>query len=171
MLKSRMNLALAAMMGILLITVAPALAQVVVPATPDTTIHVGSLLDDLLKEYQTLIGTVVAGVITWAAAKFTGIHLKKEARDAIETTANNLAGNFLAKYDTLDGVKVDVHNAEIAKIANNNLYRVEDSLKKFGLGVEDLKKRVVEKIGILTAGGVTPVVDMTAVPAPKPPGV
>lgn len=134
-------------------TLVPVLAwaQVVVSAPADTTVHVGSALDDLLKTYSALIGTVVAALVSWALVKFTGIKLDANARTAIETTANNLAGAFLVKYDNLSGITVDVRNAEIAQLANDNLYRAKDALDRFGLGVDDLKKRIVEKIGVQTA--------------------
>lgn len=130
-----------------------ALAQevVVVTPAPDTTVNVGSAINNLILGYVAVLGSVVAAVVVWAVFKFTGIKIEANARSAIETFVTNAAGAFLVRFDTLAGVKVDVGNAQIADLANGALLRVPDALKQFGLGPEDIKKRIVEKIGILTA--------------------
>lgn len=134
-------------------------------APADTSVHVGTTLNDLLLAYAGVIGTIVSAIAAWALSRFMGIKLDQEARSAIETFTNNAAGGFLVKFDTLKGVNVDIHNADIAALANAGMTRIPDALKRFGLTADELKKRIVEKVGIMTAADTT----TAALPTPKPP--
>lgn len=128
----------------------PALAQ-------STTVDVGTPLTNLLATYVTLVGTILAALVGWAVLKFTGVKLDSEARAAIEAFANNMAGKFLADLDSLKGIKIDVKNPTIAMLAMEALDRIPGALARFGLGVEDVRHRIVEKIGVLTAADPDPV--------------
>lgn len=141
--------AFAATAAALMITAGAAAAQVVLP--PDTVVHVGSAVTDWLVLYVAAIGSVVGLIASWALFKFTGIKMEANARNALETFVTNAAGGFLAKFETIKVADLNVNNELIARLANDALNRVPDALKQFGLGPEDVKRRIVEKIGILTA--------------------
>lgn len=139
-------------------------AQEVVTPAGDTTVNVGSPIINLLLAYSAALGTLVAGLASWVMLKITGIRLDAEARQAIETFATNAAGEFLNNFDTLKNVKVDVHNQMIAQLANAALTRIPDGLARFGWNAEQVKQRIVEKIGVLTAPGTTTTVTAAAPP-------
>lgn len=133
-------------------------AQVVEPAV--TTVHVGSTINDLLIAYVGVIGTIVSGVITVLGYKFFGIRADQNARDTLNSLAQNLAGKFLVNKESIVGLNIDAHNQEIAALANGGLDRAKDALDRFGLGPLALQERIVEAIGKMTAAATaTPAVD------------
>lgn len=148
--QARTILALFGALAILLV-----LAFLLVPAHAQTTaIPVGEAGGDLLETYLGILGTVVSAIVSWALWRFLKIRQDAEARDAIEKFVTNAAGALLAGVrGRTDTIKIDVGNPQIADLATGALRRIPDALKHFGLGPDDLKRRIIEKVGVLTAPG------------------
>lgn len=134
----------------------PALAQ-----TTDTQVHVGGLYDLFLAYILPIVGTVVSALIGWVMYEIkrrTGFDIEKATRDiewlhrdALGKAAENAAGKFLAGFDSLRGVSVDVKNPLIAQLANEAIRRVPDAAGFFHLSPDDFSQLVVARIGVLTA--------------------
>lgn len=147
-------------------------AQEVVAVPVDTTVDVGGPLYLFFRDYiLPIFGSVLALIIGWAQFRLTGIRQDAEARASIEIFATNAAGEFLSRFDSIKGMKIDVHNALIAQLANQALTRIPDGLARFGWTAEQVKQRIVEKIGVLTAAGTsTEVTTEVVTAAPRPSG-
>lgn len=137
-----------------------AVAEETVPAVNPNAIHVGASLYDLLIAYVAVIGTIVGGIVSWVQIKIkakTGIDIDWGHRDAIETFAANQAGRFLNRFESLKGVDISIGSPIIAGLANEALQRIPEALKHFNLGPDDMKQRISDMIGRLTApAAVTP---------------
>lgn len=147
--QTRTVLALIGTLAILLV-----LAFLLVPAHAQTAIPVGEAGGDLLETYLSVLGTLVSAIISWALWRFLKIRQDAEARDAIEKFVTNAAGALLAGVrGKTDQIKIEVGSPQIADLATGALRRIPDALKHFGLGPQDLQRRIVEKVGVLTAPG------------------
>ncbi len=148
---------LAAAGAIALAAVIPSLAFA---QAPDTTVDVGTGAFNLLNIYIPVAGTAVALGAAWFLNKFLGMKLDAAGRDAMATWVSNQVGAFLAQHKgQLDKVKIDVRNETIAELADTAIDRIPDTLRRFKLGPEDLRQRIVEGIGK----------EIVKLPAPTPP--
>lgn len=139
-----------------------AIAQTTVPTTE---INFGTVLYNLANGLVPIVVLVIGAAATWAVALFnkkTGLDIEFFHRDALEAFLNNQAGRFLAPLENLKGLSLDVGNAEIARLAQEALNRIPDAKKFFNLTNEQIAQRIIDKIGIQTAPGVT------AGPPPSP---
>jgi hypothetical protein len=167
-LRAAVTAALFAVFAVLLVAVAPpaivAFAQTTVTSTApsETTINVGQILAPWL---QGLIGAVVTvimagfGWLTVVINKRAGLEsnaavLQMEAhvRELLETALTNAAGSIVMKAGPkLDGMVIDVKNPLIAQgILQVNTW-AQAAVVKFGLTPDDLAKKLIDKIGVITA--------------------
>jgi hypothetical protein len=155
----------------LLAFVDPSFAQTTVTSTApsETTINVGQLLAPWL---QALIGALVMlitaafGWLTVVINKRAGLEsnaavlqMEAHARELLETALTNAAGMVVMKAGAkLDGMVIDVKSPLIAQgVSQINLW-AQSAVEKFGLTPDDLAKKLINKIGVITAANpaVTP---------------
>lgn len=154
-----------------------AFAQTTITSTApsDTTINVGQLLAPWL---QGLIAAAVAvimalfGWITQVINKRAGLEgnaavmqMEEYARNALDSGLTTAAGWIIMKAGpSLDQMTFDVKSPLIVQGISvlNNL--AGDAIAKFGLTPDDLAKKLIAKIGVVTAPNpsVTPTTTVTA---------
>lgn len=155
-----------------------AFAQTTITSTApsDTTINVGQLLAPWL---QGLIAAAVAvimalfGWITTAINKRAGLEgnaavmqMEEYARNALDSGLTTAAGWIIMKAGpSLDKMSFDVKSPLIVQGVTvlNNL--AGDAIAKFGLTPDDLAKKLIAKIGVVTAANPS-VAPSTTVSAP-----
>jgi hypothetical protein len=90
--------------------------------------------------------------------------MEAHARELLETALTNAAGLVVMKAgDKLNGMVVDVHSPLIAEgVSQVNLW-AQSAVQRFGLTPDDLAKKLINKIGVITASN--PAVTPTTTPA------
>jgi hypothetical protein len=154
-----------------------AIAQTTVTtsAPSDTTINVGQLLAPWLQGLVAAAVSVIMALFGWltivintrANVQNNAAVLQMEAhmRDLLETALTNSAGWVVMKAGPeLDKMSFDVKSPLIvqAVMTINNL--AGSAVAQFGLSPEDLAKKIIAKIGVLTASNsaVTPTTTASA---------
>jgi len=138
-------------------------------APSETTINVGQLLAPWL---QYLVGSAVAvilalfGWITAVINKRAGLEgsaavlqIEAHARELLETALTNAAGSLVMKAGAkLDGMTLDAKSPLVVQGVNQINQWAQSAVVKFGLTPEDLAKKLIDKVGVLTAANpaVTP---------------
>lgn len=164
--------ALFATTAVTFVAVAPpaivAFAQTTVTSTApsETTINVGQLLAPWLQGLIAAVVTVIMALFGWLTAvinKRAGLEsnaavLQMEAhlRELLETALTNAAGWVVMKAGpALDKMEFDVKSPLVvqAVMTINNL--AGSAVTKFGLTPDDLAKKLIAKIGVLTAANST----------------
>jgi hypothetical protein len=149
--------------GMIIIVAAMALAASAPASAQDvTTVNLGGVLVNLLNSLVPVAVTLIGGLATWAFALFkkkTGLDIEFMHRDALEKFLANQAGRFLAPLDSWQGLKIDVGNKDIARLAQEAVNRIPDAIKFFGLDVGAIAQRIVDKVGLATATSIEPKVD------------
>jgi hypothetical protein len=155
-----------------------AIAQTTVTtsAPSDTTINVGQLLAPWLQGLVAAAVSVIMACFGWltviintrANVQNNAAVLQMEAhmRELLETALTNAAGWVIIKAGpALDGMTFDVKSPLVvqAVMTINNL--AGTAVKQFGLSPDDLAKKLIAKIGVLTAPNPT-IVPNTTVSAP-----
>ncbi len=150
-------------LALLALGIDAALAQAVVvdPAPASgTSIFLGQYIQPILTAAVTAIAGIFAAIGALLAAKIrekTGKDIEWLHNGTIQRFAENQAGKFLAKFDSINGMAIDVKNPLVATLANEALSRIPDALAYFGITPEAVAARIggmiVSKIGILTASG------------------
>src|SRR3569833_1298039 len=131
-------------------------------APSETTINVGQLLAPWLQGLVAAAVSVIMALFGWLAVVInTRANLQNNAavlqmeanmRGLLETALTNAAGWVIMKAGpALDGMTFDVKSPLIvqAVLTINNLAGSE--VKQFGLSPDDLAKKIIAKIGVLTA--------------------
>lgn len=141
----------------------------------DTTVNVGQLLAPWLQALVAAAVSVIMALFGWLTVvinKRAGLEsnaavLQAEAhvRELLETALTNAAGWVVMRAGpNLDKMNFDVGNPLIKQgiITVNAL--AGSAVAKFGLGPDDLAKKLIAKIGVLTASNasVTPTTSVTA---------
>jgi hypothetical protein len=144
-------------------------------APSDTTINVGQLLAPWLQGLVAAAVSVIMALFGWltivintrANVQNNAAVLQMEAhmRDLLETALTNSAGWVVMKAGPeLDKMSFDVKSPLIvqAVMTINNL--AGSAVAQFGLSPEDLAKKIIAKIGVLTASNsaVTPTTTASA---------
>jgi hypothetical protein len=149
---------LLALLGALLLASLPALAQ-------DTTVSAGPLFQAVEPYVTAVVSAAVTALLAWLTAtiaKWTGVAIEAKSRDALQTALENAAGLVIAKGGaTLDEVRVDVRHPTLKAGVEYVQAAVPDALKRFGLGEDALREKLVAKVGVLVAKG-----GAQALPAP-----
>lgn len=148
-------------------------APTIVNPAPDTTVNFGPLFTIFVSWIVPIVGTIVLaiyGVARYQILKRTGFDIDVATknieflhRDALKTWLERKAGEFLAAHNSILDIKIDVHNADIARLAQTGVNSIPDALKFFGLTQEKLTTMLVGTIGRLTA---TATVAVEAPPTP-----
>jgi hypothetical protein len=141
-----------------------AIAQTTVTtsAPSDTTINVGQLLAPWLQGLVAAAVSVIMACFGWLTViintranmqnNVAVLQMEAHARELLETALTNAAGWVVIKAGpALDKMSFDVKSPFIvqAVMTINNL--AGTAVKQFGLSPEDLAKKVIAKIGVLTA--------------------
>jgi hypothetical protein len=157
-------LRVAGLATILSIIAFDAIAQTTVTtsAPSDTTINVGQLLAPWLQGLVAAAVSVIMACFGWLTViintranmqnNVAVIQMESHARDLLETALTNAAGWVVIKAGpALDKMSFDVKSPLIvqAVMTINNL--AGTAVKQFGLSPEDIAKKVIAKIGVLTA--------------------
>lgn len=145
-----------------------AFAQTTVTSTApsETTINVGQLLAPWL---QYLMGAAVAlilalfGWITAVINKRAGLEgnaavlqIEAHARELLETALTNAAGSLVMKAGAkLDGMTIDAKSPLVVQGVNQINTWAQSAVVKFGLSPDDLAKKLIDKVGVLTAANPT----------------
>jgi hypothetical protein len=155
-----------------------AFAQTTVTSTAptETTINVGQLLAPWLQGLVAAAVSVIMALFGWltivintrANVQNNAAVLQMEAhmRELLETALTNAAGWVIIKAGpALDGMTFDVKSPLVVQaiMTINNL--AGTAVKQFGLSPDDLAKKLIAKIGVLTAPNPT-IVPNTTVSAP-----
>jgi hypothetical protein len=153
-----------------------AIAQTTVTSTApsETTINVGQLLAPWLQALVAAVITVIMALFGWITAvinKRAGLEgnaaimqIEAHFRELLETAMTNAAGWVIMKAGPeLDKMTFDVKSPLIvqAVMTINNL--AGTAVTRFGLTPDDLAKKIIAKIGVLTASN--PVVTPTTTAA------
>ena len=154
-----------------------AFAQTTVTSTApsETTINVGQLLAPWLQGLIAAVVSVILALFGWLTVvinKRAGLEsnaavlqMEAHARELLETALTNAAGMVVMKAGTsLDGMVIDVKSPLIAQgISQVNLW-AQSAVEKFGLTPDDLAKKLLDKIGVLTAANpsITPTTPSSA---------
>lgn len=131
-------------------------------APSETTINVGQLLAPWLQALVAAAVTVVMalfGLLTVAINKRAGLQgnaavLQIEAhfRELLETALTNAAGWVVMKAGpSLDGMVFEVRSPLIVQAVTTINALAGSAVEKFGLTPDDLAKKLIAKIGVLTA--------------------
>lgn len=167
-LRAAMAAALFAVAAICFVAVAPpaivAYAQTTVTSTApsETTINVGQLLAPWVQGLVAAAVTVIMALFGWLTAvinKRAGLEsnaavlqIEAHLRELLETALTNAAGWIIMKAGPqLDKMTFDVKSPLIVQaiVSINNL--AGSAVEKFGLSPDDLAKKLIAKIGVLTA--------------------
>lgn len=148
-----------------------AFAQTTVTSTApsETTINVGQLLAPWLQALIAGLVTLVTAAFGWLTVvinKRAGLEsnaavlqMEAHARELLETALTNAAGMVVMKAGpALDGMVIDVKSPLIAQgVMQVNVW-AQSAVQKFGLTPDDLAKKLINKIGVITAANpaVTP---------------
>lgn len=160
--------ALLAIAAIVAVTLVPpavvAFAQTTVTSTApsETTINVGQLLAPWLQGLVAAVVSVILALFGWLTVvlnKRAGLEsnaavlqMEAHARELLETALTNAAGMVVMKAGPkLDGMVIDVKNPLIAQgVSQVNIW-AQSAVQKFGLTPDDLAKKLINKIGVITA--------------------
>lgn len=180
-LRAAMAAALFAVAAICFVAVAPpaivAYAQTTVaPASTDTTINVGQLLAPWVQGLVAAAVTVIMALFGWLTAvinKRAGLEsnaaileIEAHLRELLETALTNAAGWIVMKAGPeLDKMTFDVKSPLIVQAIMSINSLAGSAVEKFGLSPDDLAKKIIAKIGVLTASNAT-VAPTTTVSAP-----
>ncbi|MDB5584812.1 MAG: hypothetical protein JWR80_9988 [Bradyrhizobium sp.] len=136
---------------------------------PETTVNVGQLLAPWLQGLVAAVISVIMAMFGWLTVvinKRAGLEsnaavlqMEAHARELLETALTNAAGSIVMKAGPkLDGMVIDVKNPLIAQgILQVNTW-AQAAVVRFGLTPDDLAKKLIDKIGVITAANpaVTP---------------
>lgn len=114
-------------------------------------IEIGQAFGDFLQPYvDAVVNALIVALIGWAFAWFrkkTGIEVDKQQRDALTTFLQNQASSLIADgMVKMEGKKVTVDSAALAKAANEIFTRVPDAAKHFGLTPANVGQAVADRI-------------------------
>jgi hypothetical protein len=122
---------------------APALAQ-------DGAIDVGGIFGAWRPYVVGLVSIAALAIVGYLAELLRrqfNLSIEAKHREALQTAVQNAAGLALNKLgNSLEGKKVDIGSPAIAEAINYAAKAAPDALKKFGLGPEDLRDKIVAKI-------------------------
>jgi hypothetical protein len=107
--------------------------------------------DVLMLVVSAIIAVFLPVVLTRLASKY-GLQIEQEKRDALQVTLTNAAGGLIQKLGaSAKGLKVDVHNAELADAIARVQRSAPDALKWAGLSEAEIARRILEKVALVTA--------------------
>lgn len=144
-------------------------ATTVTTSGPETTVNVGQLLAPWLQGLVAGVISVIMACFGWLTVvinKRAGLEsnaavLQMEAhmRELLETALTNAAGMVVMKAGpALDKMVIDVKSPLIAQgVLQVNTW-AQSAVVKFGLSPDELAKKLIDKIGVITAANpaVTP---------------
>lgn len=97
-----------------------------------------------------IITTFLPILLTRLAARY-GLQIEQEKRDALQTTLTNAAGGLLQRLgDEAKGMKLDLRNAALADAVRRAQAGAPDALKWAGLSQEEIARRILEKVAIVS---------------------
>jgi hypothetical protein len=178
--RAALMLALFAVTAVTFVALTPpvviAYAQTTVTSTApsETTINVGQLLAPWLQGLIAAVVSVIMALFGWLTIvinKRAGLEsnaavlqMEAHARELLETALTNAAGAVIMKAGpALDGMVIDVKSPLIAQGVMQVNTWAQAAVTRFGLSPEDLAKKLIDKIGVLTAPN--PAVTPTSGPA------
>lgn len=148
---------------------APPVAVAPAPKPSVGIINIGQSFNETLAPYvNDIVNAVLLALIglvaNWWRQK-TGTDIDKNLREGVTRALQNQAGSLLAAGAAkMDGIKIDVKDADLANAANDLLRSVPDAAKRFGLTPEKVAQRILDTIpqtpagAALVAGAHSPVV-------------
>lgn len=123
----------------------PALAQ----AAP-TAIDVGGIFGawkPYVVELVQIAALAIVGLLAELMRRQFNLTIEAKHREALQTAITNAAGLALNKLgNSLQGKTVEVGSPAVAAAANYVGKAAPEALKKFGIGPEDLREKIVAKI-------------------------
>jgi hypothetical protein len=166
--RAALMLALLAVAAVTFVALTPpvviAYAQTTVTSTApsETTINVGQLLAPWLQALIAAIVSLILALFGWLTVvlnKRAGLEsnaavlaMEAHMRELLDTALTNAAGSLVMMAgNKLDGLTLDVRSPLIAQgITQVNTW-AQSAVVKFGLTPDDLAKKLIDKIGVLTA--------------------
>lgn len=133
-----------ALIALLCLLPAAAMAQDTVVTLPDNL--VGFIVQTLFLVVSGVI-TVFLPILLNKLVKRYNLQIEREQRDALKATFTNAAGGLLQNLgERARGLKLDVHNPDIASAVARALEGAPDAIKSAGLDEREIARRILEKI-------------------------
>lgn len=137
----------------------------------DTIVNLGSLWDGLVPYFIAGLSTLITAILGWAAVRFqqwTGMKLDENARNVLQTAANNGANLVLGELGArAHATNIDVKHASIATGIRWMETSAADSIKRLNVSPEKIaglvRSKLTEKIAdaSATAAAAAPAVEIS----------